>query len=150
MKRQLGLFLLALCFTSPAFAENSACDGGRYVIEGGVALFEAPAVIVVTGDRVTLESAYSGESCGEPDKSRIRRRGDRLRVRARWRECGPEGGRVRLRLRTDVGCETAKAPSGPTAAAAAFQDLHADLQSESSGGDSGGNNSNNNNAENKV
>ena len=107
MTRRLALLVLTLAVTAPALAEESACDGGRYLLDEGLPFLDQPAIVVIRGDQVSLHSGFE-EVCGAPDKSRVRRRGDRLRVRARWDDCGPEAGKVRLRLRTSRGCATAK------------------------------------------
>lgn len=105
MKIAIGLAALVLTLGTPAFAAESACEGGRYRLEGNVpfAPFDSQlTVIAVVGKRVSMDP------CGEADRARVRRRGGRMRVRASWRQCGEDGGRVRLRLRTNRGCEQAR------------------------------------------
>ena len=95
---------LIILLGGSATAAASTCEGGRYQIDGGIPLagFEMElGVVTVARDTVSMRP------CGVATKSKVRRGKSRLSVKAVWENCGEMSNRIKLRMKTDRGCDQA-------------------------------------------
>ena len=98
------LLALLVLMGAPATAAASACEGGRYRVDGGIPLagFEMNLGVVVVASGVVSMSP-----CGAATKSKVRRGKSRLSVKAVWDNCGAMSNRIKLRMKTDRSCDRA-------------------------------------------
>ena len=97
--------LVLLTLAVPSLAIAGSCDGGRYLIEGGLPFSgedRGQAAVVITPDGISMAP------CGTAPRSRIRMTRRGLSARAAWKNCGEAAQRVKLKLKTSPDCETAK------------------------------------------
>ena len=96
------LLALLVLMGAPATAAASACEGGRYRVDGGIPLagFEMNLGVVVVASGVVSMSP-----CGAATKSKVRRGKSRLSVKAVWDNCGAMSNRIKLRMKTDRSCD---------------------------------------------
>ena len=98
------LLALLVLLGAPATAAASACEGGRYRIDGGIPLagFEGDLGVVAVA-----RNTVSMSPCGTATKSKVRRGKSRLSVKAVWDNCGAMSNRIKLRMKTDRNCDRA-------------------------------------------